>query len=195
MRLLSIRIDATNRDSVDYANLMRSRAPLQRNSEQRFAQPRLSRSKERRPRLCFGGRWINSRELRMQPYFILVREPKGLSGARSRPFDRTRYAGLLWRAGARLFDIYPVSGHFDQMLFCLADNDDPIQKVVNKLERYEVTARVLANNCGNHWGTIQQKGKTENLSASKTKHAYNLVDADDRLTLSEMLATMARKRL
>jgi hypothetical protein len=130
----------------------------------------------------------------MQPYFILVREPKGLSGARSRPFDRTRYAGLLRRAGARLFDIYPVSGHFDQMLVCLADNDDPIQRVVNELERYEATA-MLASNCGSHWGVIQENDRTESLSASKTKHAYDLVEADDRLTLSQMLATMARKRV
>jgi hypothetical protein len=130
----------------------------------------------------------------MQPYFILVRQPKGLPGARSRPFDRARYTRLLRRAGARLFDIYPVSGHFDQMLVCLADNDDPIQRVVNELERYEATA-MLASNCGSHWGTIQRKDRTEGPSASYTRRAYDLVHDDDRLTLSQMLATMARKRV
>jgi hypothetical protein len=130
----------------------------------------------------------------MEPYFILVRQPKGQPGERLRQVARTRYARLIRRAGARLFDVYPVSGHFDEMLVCLADNDGPIQKVVNELDGCEATA-MSANNCGNHWGTVQRRGQAERLSASNTKSAYDIIRTDDRIALSEMLAKMVRKRL
>jgi len=137
---------------------------------------------------------LNSNEVTMNPYFILVRQPKRQPGERRRRLDRTQCARLLQRAGARLFDVYPVSGHFDEMLVCLAKNDDPIQKLVNELRRFEATA-MLSNNCGSHWGTVQRCDKTESLTrAVTTKSAYDIVHADDRITLSEMLATMARKR-
>ena len=87
----------------------------------------------------------------MNTYFILLRQSRGGRDAVCFPLDEARCAHLRRLSGVQLFDVYTVSGHFDLMLICRAENNDPIRRLLKELNGWETTSMLASRHVGRFW--------------------------------------------